>query len=100
MVTLEGVISMEYILQEHHRRIAAPDEKKDSKGNVIHILPPGTVIKERYEVTYLTAGGMGIIYTARDKKTGLDCIIKEILINGEEDFLLSEIYSQGKGYAV
>ena len=82
---------MEHILQEHHRRIASPDEKKDSKGNVIYILPQGTVIKERYELTYLTAGGMGIIYKARDKETGLDCIIKEILITGEEELYLKSI---------
>jgi len=88
------------------RRIAAPDEKRDYRGEVIYILSPGTVLKERYEVSYLTAGGMGVIYTATDRQTGLDCIIKEIIFTQEEENfyvnsffrekeLLSKLYHPG-----
>lgn len=76
-------------------RIAAPDEKKGLKGNVLTILPPGTLLKERYEVTYLTAGGMGVIYSGTDKNTGLSCIIKEILASkGEENFYLKSFLKE------
>ncbi|MEQ8221055.1 MAG: serine/threonine-protein kinase [Candidatus Eremiobacterota bacterium] len=88
------------------KRIAAPDEKRDFRGEVISILSPGTVLKKRYKVSYFTAGGMSVIYTATDIDTGLDCIIKEIIVSREEENfyinsffrekeLLSKLYHPG-----
>ena len=64
--------------------IAAPDGKKDYRGKIFRILPERTLLRERYEVSYLTSGGMGVIYNAKDTRTGLDCIIKEIIYHMEE----------------
>ena len=60
-------------------RIMAPDMEIDSRGNPVTVLPPGTVLKDRYEVTYLTAGGMGVIYKAADRDKEFSCIIKELV---------------------
>lgn len=58
-------------------RIIAPDGKSDILGNPLNILPPGTILKNKYSIKYLTAGGMGAIYTARDVNTSEEFIIKE-----------------------
>ena len=66
-------------------RINSPDERRDLKGNIITILPGGTLLKDRYEVSYLTAGGMGVIYKAMDRNTDLPCIVKEIIFKSEDN---------------
>lgn len=87
-------------------RVPAPDEKRDLKGNVISVLSSGTVLDNRYELTYLTAGGMGVIYKAKDINTGLSCIVKEIVTDLEgsahklksfirEKEMLSKFYHPG-----
>jgi len=48
-------------------RIPAPDGIEDVNGNRISILPEGTLLKGRYGLSYLTAGGMGVIYKAIEK---------------------------------
>jgi len=91
------------IWSEKMKRIPSPDNEVGAPGNAVTVLPPGTVLKERYEVTYLTAGGMGVIYKALDRNTDLSCIIKEV-ITGEtfqeksflrEKEMLSKFYHPG-----
>jgi len=94
---------MDNISSEKIKRIPSPDNEIDATGKAVTVLPPGTVLKDRYEVTYLTAGGMGVIYKALDRKTDLYCIIKEV-ITGEtlqeksflrEKEMLSKFYHPG-----
>lgn len=77
-------------------RVSAPDEKRDFKGNVITILPEGTLLQGRYEVTYLTSGGMGVIYKATDRNTDLSCIIKEILFQDDEEIVKMKSFIREK----
>jgi serine/threonine-protein kinase len=48
------------VFREH-----TPDGKKDSKGIPLTILPEGHVLDGKYTLTYLAAGGMGIVYKAQ-----------------------------------
>ena len=57
-------------------RDPAPDGSLGPDNKPLTILPENTILKRRYKVSYLTAGGMGTIYSAKIKDTRL--IIKEV----------------------
>lgn len=78
------------------KRIPSPDGKKDVKGNRISILPEGTVLQGRYGLSYLTSGGMGVIYKALDRKTDLPCIIKEIVFQASEQAVTMKSFIKEK----
>jgi serine/threonine protein kinase len=46
-------------------RVPAPDGRKSSDGGTLSVLAEGTVLNFAYEVSYLCAGGMGIVYKGR-----------------------------------
>ncbi|MDQ7826128.1 MAG: tetratricopeptide repeat protein [Candidatus Eremiobacteraeota bacterium] len=46
-------------------RVHTPDKKLGPDGLPVTILPDKTVLKEKYTVTYMTVGGMAVIYRAK-----------------------------------
>jgi len=44
-------------------REPAPDGRKERDGKPLFVLPAGTLLNNKYQVTYLTAGGMSVAYT-------------------------------------
>jgi serine/threonine protein kinase len=57
-------------------RVPAPDGKKTEDGTPLSVLPEGTVLNYAYEVSYLAAGGMGVVY--KGKKGSETYCIKEV----------------------
>ncbi|MGV8118650.1 MAG: serine/threonine protein kinase [Candidatus Xenobiia bacterium LiM19] len=57
-------------------RVPAPDGRMAADGIVLNVLPDGTILNYVYEVSYLTAGGMGIVY--KGKKDNEIYCIKEV----------------------
>lgn len=68
-------------------RIPSPDGKLDSQGSTIMVHPDGTIVNNRYALYYLTAGGMGAVYLARDINTEEMFIIKEAVSSSSENQL-------------
>jgi len=66
----DGVLFMALFRDPAPDGILGPDNKP------LTILPANTILKRRYKVSYLTTGGMGVIYKASFKDTW--CIIKEV----------------------
>ncbi len=57
-------------------RDAAPDVKKDKDGRAVLVLPHGTSLAGKYQVSYLGTGGMSIVY--RGCREGKAYFIKEV----------------------
>ncbi|MEQ8189492.1 MAG: protein kinase [Candidatus Eremiobacterota bacterium] len=73
-------------------RQTAPDGKTDLLGNPLMVLPSGTVLKGRYKVNYLTAGGMGAIYVATEDTSPRKYAIKEaysVIQKTRDDFIIA-----------
>ncbi|MGV8120732.1 MAG: serine/threonine protein kinase [Candidatus Xenobiia bacterium LiM19] len=63
-------------------RDSAPDCRKDKEGHSILVLPQGTSLAGKYQVSYLGIGGMSIVYKgSRDGKT---YFIKEVCANNSQ----------------
>lgn len=58
-------------------RVPAPDGRKKD-GEILKVLPEGTVLNFVYEVSYITAGGMSVVYKG---------------VKGEETFCIKEVES-------
>ncbi|MEQ8172643.1 MAG: protein kinase, partial [Candidatus Eremiobacterota bacterium] len=74
------------------KRQMAPDGKTDVLGNPLMVLPSGTVLKGKYRVNYMTAGGMGAIYLAEDTGSPQKYAIKEAysaIAKTREDFIIA-----------
>ena len=74
------------------KRQIAPDGKTDVLGNPLMVLPSGTVLKGKYRVNYMTAGGMGAIYLAEDTGSQKKYAVKEaysIIPKTREDFIIA-----------
>lgn len=73
-------------------RYPSPDGRTDILGNPLMILPSGTILKNKYNINYLTAGGMGAIYLARGINSSEEFVIKEaysILPKKREEFIIA-----------
>ena len=70
-------------LNNSTERIASPDGKKTADGTPLMVMPPKSLLAEKYSVSYLTAGGMGAIYLAVD-------------INSSEKFIIKEAFSKNE----
>lgn len=57
-------------------RVYTPDKKIGADGLPLTVLPNGYVLKNTYTVSYLSAGGMGIVYKAEGQ--GKRFIVKEV----------------------
>jgi len=57
-------------------RDAAPDGRKDKEGHSILVLPQGTSLAGKYQVSYLGVGGMSIVY--KGNREGKIYFIKEV----------------------
>ena len=68
-------------------RKPSPDGKLDSQGSTLMVHPDGTIVNNRYSLYYLTAGGMGAVYLAKDINSGEMYIIKEAVSSNKEDQL-------------
>lgn len=57
-------------------RDAAPDGRKDKEGHSILVLPNGTSLAGKYQVSYLGVGGMSVVY--KGCREGKTYFIKEV----------------------
>ncbi|MGV8120737.1 MAG: serine/threonine protein kinase [Candidatus Xenobiia bacterium LiM19] len=57
-------------------RVAAPDGQKGKDGRTMLVLPENTVLRRKYTVRYLTAGGMSIAYLG--EREGKTYFVKEV----------------------
>jgi len=86
--TGEKITSFTHPMKRH----AAPDGKTDVLGNPLMVLPSGTLLKGKYKINYLTAGGMGAIYMAEEITSSQKYIIKEaysVIQKTREDFIIA-----------
>ncbi|MBI3926984.1 MAG: protein kinase [Armatimonadetes bacterium] len=58
-------------------RQPAPDGLKSADGSVLLVLPPGTLLADRYRVEFLEVGGMSVTYRATDEE-GRRYLLKEV----------------------
>ncbi|MBM3465436.1 MAG: DUF1565 domain-containing protein, partial [Armatimonadetes bacterium] len=65
-------------------RVPVPG-KVDAAGRPVTRLPDGTLLSQRYELSFLAAGGMGAVYRARDRQGGAEVIVKEAFSRNPDD---------------
>jgi len=82
-------------------RDASPDGRKDREGRPLLVLPQGTSLAGKYQVSYLGVGGMSIVYKGyRGGKTyfikEVDSHVSQLVISlSQEKFMLERLEHPG-----